>query len=198
MARAPRKPPKPRKPPAAPTEHSLHDAALTHLARYGATQSGLLHVLNRRIARWAASDVGDPDQAAALRQAAKAIVAKLAESGAVSDQAYATARSRTLLRAGKSGRAIGAHLSSKGVPAEVSAALRAPDALGAAAIHLRRRRLGPFRTDPDAPSAGTPDTRRRELASLARAGFAQSIAKDALALSRDEAEALIVQFRADI
>jgi regulatory protein len=184
----------PRKPPAKPTESLLHGAALTHLARYGATASGLLRVLDRRVARWAASEAGDPDGAAAARQSARRVVAKLTESGAVNDQAYAEARSRSLRRAGKSGRAIGAHLSSKGVPGEVSAGLPKPEEggeLGAAAIHIRRRRLGPFRT-----AAELPETRRRELASLARAGFAHQIAMAALRLSRDEAEALIIQVRA--
>jgi regulatory protein len=185
----------PRKPPSLPTPSLLHEAALAHLARFGATKAGLLRVLDRRIARWAASEAGDPERAAQARRDARAVVATLAESGAVNDEAYAEARARSLRRAGKSGRAIGAHLSAKGVPGDISAALRAPgqapDELGAAAIHLRRRRLGPFRT-----AAEMPETRRRELASLARAGFAQPVAAAALRLTRDEAEALIVSFRA--
>jgi len=180
----------PRTPPPEPTAQKLHDAALTHLARYGATKIGLLRVLDRRIARWAASEAGDADAAAEAKRAARAIVAKLAESGAVDDTAFAATRFRSLRRAGKSGRAIGAHLAAKGVPGEVSAALRPDDELGAAAIHLRKRRLGPFRT-----AAEAPETRRRELASLARAGFPQPVASAALKLSRDEAEALILRFR---
>ena len=93
----------PRKPPARPTESLLHGAALTHLARYGATASGLLRVLDRRVARWAASEAGDVEGAAAARAAARRVVAKLAESGAVNDADYAEARSRSLRRAGKSG-----------------------------------------------------------------------------------------------
>lgn len=190
-----------RKPPPTPTEARLHEAALTHLSRYAATKAGLLRVLERRIARWAASEAGDPAQAAEARQAARRVVGRLAESGAVNDEAFAQARMRSLRRAGKSGRAIGAHLSAKGVPGEVSAALRAEDEprereaqdLGAAAIHLRRRRLGPFRT-----AAEVPETRRRELASLARAGFPQPVASAALRLTRDEAEALIIQLRAEV
>ena len=42
----------------------------------------------------------------------------------------------------------------------------------AAAIHVRRRRLGPFRT-----AADTPEQRKRELASLARAGFSHEVAR---------------------
>jgi regulatory protein len=191
----------PRKPPPAPTETLLHDIALNHLARFGVTRAGLLRVLDRRIARWAASEAGDKDSVPEYREAARRVVAKLAESGAVNDQAYADARSRSLRRAGKSGRAIGAHLSAKGVPGEISAAMRETgepeqrehDELGAAAIHLRRRRLGPFRT-----ATEVAETRRKELAALARAGFAHQVAAAALRLSREEAEALIVQVRADL
>jgi regulatory protein len=190
MTRAPRSP---RKPPPAPTEASLHEAALTYLSRYAAPQAGVLRVLDRRIARWAASDDGDQDRAREARQVARRIVAQLAETGAISDSAFAQARSRSLRRAGKSARAIGAHLASRGVTADVTDAGKPPDDLGAAAIHIRRRRLGPFRV-----TSESPDSRRKELASLARAGFPHTIASAALRLSREEAETLITRFRDDI
>lgn len=183
-----------RKPPAEPTESLLNNAALQHLARYGATQAGLLRVLDRRIARWAASDAGDAERAAEARAAAQRVVAKLAESGALDDAAFAAGRTRSLRRAGKSARAIGAHLSTRGVPGEIAASLPeagAEDEIAAAAIHMRRRRAGPFRT-----KAEQPETRRRELASLARAGFGHQVAASALRLSAEEAEALIIRYRA--
>ncbi len=37
----------------APTEALLHEAALNHLARFAATEVGLVRVLQRRVARWA-------------------------------------------------------------------------------------------------------------------------------------------------
>ena len=36
-----------------PDEARLHEAALTHIARYATTRAGLLRVLDRRIDRWA-------------------------------------------------------------------------------------------------------------------------------------------------
>jgi regulatory protein len=180
----------PRKPPPDPTEASLHEAALTYLSRYAATRAGLVRVLDRRIARWLASDAGDADKAQIARDAARRVAAKLAETGAVNDAAFAQARTRTLQRAGKSARAISAHLAAKGVSSELGAARPPPDDLGAAAIHLRRRRLGPYRSVEDSQ-----EQRRRELAAMARAGFPHAIASAALRLSRAEAEALIIQFR---
>jgi regulatory protein len=46
-----RKPPRPRKPPPEPTEAVLHEAALTYVARFGATQAGVVRVLDRKIGR---------------------------------------------------------------------------------------------------------------------------------------------------
>jgi regulatory protein len=186
----------PRKPPATPTEATLQEAALVHLSRYAATRAGLLRVLDRKVARWAASDAGDSDVAAAARSAARQVVARLAESGAVSDTEFAQARARSLHRAGKSSRAIGAHLSARGVTGQLateSARQEPEQELAAALIHARRRRLGPFRT-----AAPTPELFRRELGSLARAGFAHGVAASALRMTREEAEALIAAFRSEL
>jgi regulatory protein len=185
---------KPRKPPATPTEAALHESALAHLARYAATRAGLLRVLDRKVARWAASDAGDADGAAAARAAARAVVARLAESGAVSDTAFAQSRARSLQRAGKSSRAIGAHLATRGVASSLAAESSKQDPaheLAAAVIHTRRRRLGPFAT-----GTSSPEAYRRALAALARAGFSHAVASQALRMDRDEAESLIAAFRA--
>ena len=186
-----------------PTEAALHDAALRYLSRYASTRIGLLRVLDRRIGKWAASGAGDGDAARTAGEAARRVVAALAESGAVDDQAFAQSRGASLRRAGKSTRAIGAHLSAKGVPGDITSARRIEETaeeaegedseLGAAAVHLRRRRLGAFRT-----AADTPQLRKRELASLARAGFPHGVAAAALRLTEAEAEALIIRFRASI
>ncbi len=199
MPRAPfaaRKPRKPPRPPAEPTEAALHEAALVYLSRYGATQAGVTRVLDRKIARWASATEDSSEQAATARAAARAVVAKLAAAGAVNDTAFATARSRSLQRAGKSSRAIGAHLSARGVQQELAHEVLPEDAdheLAAAVIHTRKRRLGPFRK-----AEATADTYRKELGNMARAGFAHGVAKQALQLSADEAEALITAFRAEL
>lgn len=183
-----------------PDPASLQAAALNHLAKYAATEAGLKRVLQRRVDRWARQAEMDADAVAAIvgtaRQAIAGIVTRLAGSGAISDQAFAQSRARSLARAGRSRRAIGAHLASRGVPGELAGAALPQDAaheLAAALIHARKRRLGPWRkTDL------TPELRRRELANLARAGFQQSVASAALATDLEEAEMLIVRFRDDL
>jgi regulatory protein len=176
----------------------LRAAALSHLARFAATEAGLTRVLERKIESWARQCPDDRDQVAATAAQARVciaeIVQRLAESGAVSDAVFAQTRAHALARAGRSRRAIGAHLSTRGVPAALAAEVLPRDASHewvAALIHARKRRLGPWRKqDP------SPDVLRRELGSLARAGFAHDIAARALRFDRDAAEAAIDAFRA--
>ncbi|MDR3539042.1 MAG: RecX family transcriptional regulator [Acetobacteraceae bacterium] len=183
-----------------PDETSLRDAALAHLARYAATEAGLRRVLQRRIERWArAAEVGaDRETVAELAATASAIagavVARLAAAGAVSDAEFAASRARSLTRAGRSRRAIAAHLAAKGVDTELarSAAPDDPDTELAAALSLaRRRRIGPFRAADTADEA----VHRKELGILARAGFVQALAAQALAMDPAEAEDRVLALR---
>ncbi|MBV9747741.1 MAG: RecX family transcriptional regulator [Acetobacteraceae bacterium] len=184
---------------AVPDPHALREAALIYLARFAATEAGLIRVLDRRLERWArraeaegAEDVAS--QAAAARAQAREVARDLARAGAVNDAAFAGARARSLARAGRSRRAVAAHLSAKGVPAGIAAASLPPpeQELAQALAYARRRRLGPFRAAGGAPTA---EQERRELASLARAGFPPGVAIRALRADPDEAEALVSALR---
>ena len=188
-----------------PDDAALHDAALAHLARYATTEANLRRVLGRRIDRWARAAGADPDPAddadpeaiaaavAGARAAADRVVARLVAAGAVSDAAFAESRARSLVRAGRSRRAIAAALVAKGVPSDLARAAAPEDADGelAAALTLaRRRRIGPFRA-----GEADPDRRRKELAILASAGFAQDVARRALGMDPAEAEDRILALR---
>ena len=180
----------PRTPGPAPDEAALSQAALTHLARYGATQAGLLSVLTRRVQRWARAAEALPEQTEDALQAARAVVARLAKAGAVNDALFAESRARSLHRAGRSRRAITAHLQAKGVPAALAALPEDPAAeLEAALLYAARRRIGPFRAVPD------PSARARDLARLARAGFSAAAAMTALGLSQAQAQAQALRAR---
>ncbi len=175
-----------------PDRAALHEAALRHLARFAATEAGLVRVLDRRVARWARAAGADAADAAPARAAVRAVARALAGSGVVDDAAFAAARARSLTRAGRSRRAVAAHLAAKGVPPELARqSLPDPEQEVAAALaYARRRRLGPFRGE-DALE----ETRRRELGALARAGFPQAVAERALRMAEDEAHALLARLK---
>lgn len=182
--------------PPQPDRANLRDAALRHLARYASTEANLLRVLNRRIDRWArTAPEGSESILLAARQAARQVVHDLATIGAVNDAAYAESRARSLTRAGRSRRAVAAHLAAKGVDAETArdALPDDPEAeLTAALRQARRKRIGPFAAaEADAP------THMKHLATLARAGFSQDIARRALAMPRPDAEDHLARARDD-
>ncbi len=180
--------------PARPEETDLHEAALRHLARYACSVSGLIRVLDRRVDRWARAVRPEATELAAARDAVRRVAARLAASGAVDDAAFAEGRVRSLARAGRSRRAIAAHLAARGVETDLARASLPDDPdhdLAAALMLARRRRLGPFR----AAQAVDPALRGRELAALARAGFAEALARRVLGMQRPEAEALLLRQR---
>lgn len=178
-----------------PTEDALHEAALSHLARYATTRVGLARVLNRRIDRWTASQPEPPATSviADARGAVGRVVARLAESGAIDDQAFAELRVRRLTRSGHSSRAIAAHLAGRGIDPAIRSAVLGTDAeqeLAAAVKMTARRRIGAFRVAPTDQAAHW-----REAGILARAGFSQDIARRALSLDQDAAEEILRRFR---
>lgn len=184
----------------APDAARLREAALAHLARFAATEAGLRRVLERRIDRWAraAEAEGQPRDAiapaaAAARAAAAEIARAMVTAGAVDDAGFAESRARRLARAGRSRRAIGAHLAAKGVDVETAEAALPEDPeaeLDAALAQCRRRRIGPFARAPEDAAA-----RLEALAALARGGFPRAIAERALDMDAEEAEARLIARR---
>jgi len=183
-----------------PDEASLHEAALNHLARFAATEAGLRRVLARRVDRWARRAEAEGESAERIAErtragkaAAAAVAKRMVTAGAVDDAAYAAARAKRLNRAGRSRRAIAAHLTGKGVAMETARAAlpeAETDEIAAALALCRRRRIGPF-----ARAAEDAEARRRALGVLARAGFARDAAETALAMTPEDAEARLIAHR---
>lgn len=169
-----------------PDAASLYETAMNHMARYAATEAGLARVLAQRIERWGhkQADLATPEELATQIRRAKAeipgVLARLKELGVLNDTAFAASRAKRLTKSGKSRRATLAHLAAKGVQAPALADDPQRE-LAAACAYLRRRRAGPYG---DAPPA-------KILAAMARGGFAQNIAQQALALDREAADAAI-------
>lgn len=170
------------------TRASLERAALAYLERYDSSEANLRAVLRRRVARASAAD---PDGAVSQRDAigwVDEIVDRLAAQRLVDDRRYAEALARKLARRSCSHGATLAKLRSKGVDAalarEVAGERADPDSeLAAAAAYARRRRLGPFRSSPEARE----ELRERDLGALARRGFELDVARRVVdARSADE------------
>lgn len=168
-------------------EAALRAAALRYLARYAASSEQVARVLMRRLARQGPLE---PGEAAAAADRVRAVVAALARAGLIDDAAYAAMKADTLDRRGASTRWILAALRDKGVPdalaAEALAGLGEEGAereRRAVLRHAQRRRLGPW-SDPQRREG----RRLRDIAALARAGFAPALAAWAVDLSREEAE----------
>jgi regulatory protein len=183
-----------------PNAARLREAALAHLARFAATEAGLRRVLERRVARWARAAEAEGQSREVIAASAAALTADIASiaqslvaAGAVNDAAFAESRARRLARSGHSRRAIAAHLAAKGIENETAAAAL-PEGeeteLLAALAFCRRRRIGPF-----ARVAADATARMKALAALARGGFAQGIARRALAMDPDQAEEMLLAGR---
>jgi regulatory protein len=164
----------------APTEKSLTNVALHYLRRYSASVKQLEAVLVRRVKR-AERARGEPLE---LAPAIARILARFIEAGYLDDQRLAVARVGSLRRAGRSTRLIRQKLQAKGFAqgliTEVTRAT-VDEELAAAFALARKKRLGPYRR-------GSVDRegRRKELATLARAGFSFGVAQQVIDAPADQ------------
>lgn len=191
----------PREPGPAPSRAALHEAALAYLARGAATADSVKKTLERRIGNWARRSVragGDAEgiagDAAKARELIEEIVGRLREVGLVNDATFAENRARRMSSAGRSRRAITAHLAQKGVDSATVREAVPRDAgaeLDAALQFARRRRIGPFASaEADVP-ADREERRaveRKALGALARAGFDWNVCDRVMRMSREDAD----------
>lgn len=156
----------------------LENKALHYLGRYASTAQRLEMVLTRFGRRKMADE--DPERMAQL------IARKVEECcrrGYVDDAAFAETKSASLRRQGASTASIRRKLMERGVDRDViHTVLDRMDTselaeMNAAAIHARRRRLGPYAR----PESLRDGWENRHLGSLARAGFSGAIARRILA-----------------
>jgi regulatory protein len=150
------------------TAKYLMNAATLYLERYPSTAEGLRRVLQRRVRKAQMAEAPVMDN---VEQAIAEIVAKFVDAGVVDDKAFAQTKARSLHRRGTSGRATRQKLKLAGVDEELHTDPISREWQAAVAL-ARRRRLGPFRQDKDRK-----DKRLRDLAAMARAGFAFDVAK---------------------
>jgi regulatory protein len=173
-----------RRPPPPLSEAMLERAALGYLERFDSTARKLRDVLMRRVRKSARAHGEDIEVG---RQMVDALLARYCESGLVSDRRYAESMARGLRDRGGSRRLIQAKLRARGVSASDlavaldSAGVSAEGEFEAARTFARRRRLGPHR-----PLADREAFARKDMAAMARAGFAFDICRRVLALGPGE------------
>jgi regulatory protein len=164
----------------------LEGAAAAYLARYASSRESLRRVLLRRVAKTAR---GDADATAAGRALVEALLARYTAAGLLDDARYADAKAAGLARAGASRFQIRGKLRQKGVArGDIDQAIESLDAGGesseraAACALIRRKRLGPYRRPADRAAF-----RQKDLAALARAGFALDLGRRLLGATDIEA-----------
>jgi regulatory protein len=171
--------------PRALTEAALENAALHYLGRFASSSGNLRRVLLRKLARAAGPD-GDTSEGVRV---VDELIARYRRSGLLDDRAYAAQAAASLARRGASRFSIRGKLAQKGVATDlVKEALQGLDdggnsELAAACALVRRRRLGPYRSQAARLAWG-----RKDLATIARAGFSLDIARRVLAT--DDIDAL--------
>ena len=162
------------------TQKYLENAASFYLERYPTTAEGLRRVLNRRVTKAKMLDAPVMDN---VERAIAGIVAKFVHAGVIDDKAFAQTKARSLHRRGTSTRLTQQKLKMAGVDRDtLDKAMEALDEeldtdpaereRQAAEALARRRRIGPWR-----PAKDRKDNRNRDLAALARAGFAYDLAR---------------------
>ncbi|WP_430398592.1 regulatory protein RecX [Ferrovibrio sp.] len=168
----------------------LERAALFYLERYASSTANLRRVLQRKVRRrMEGSEDGPPPELATWIDA---VIEKLSRLGFLNDQRYAEQRTRRLYDEGKSLSRIRQTLAAKGVKSDMTAAAlenlsdERPEPvsdLPAAIAYARRRKLGPFRADPEQRR----EMRQKDMAAMARRGFSSDLIRRILAAETVEA-----------
>lgn len=137
----------------------LEAIALAYAARYATSAAKLERYLARKLRERGWEGDGEPPVAALL--------ARFTELGYVDDEAFARARSGSLLRRGYGPRRIEEALGEAGIDRDIREDLRpGAGARRAAALAMaKKRRFGPFGSEPPDPAR-----RQKQVAALLRAG----------------------------
>ncbi len=154
---------------------TLMRMATFYMARHSASAARVRDVLARKIAKGCGLGGTEPPDGPVVAALIDPVIEQLRRIGLLDDARFARGRAASLAAKGRPAWRIKADLAhAYGVDvgeAGLTDSLDALDPVAQATIWARRRRLGPFRTRDRAAR------RERDIASLARAGFAIDIAR---------------------
>lgn len=174
-----------------PTAKRLANIALYYLSRFASSEDSLRKVLDNRIRRAAMRDAdfqNDTKLQAQLRLAIEDIIDQHRKTGALNDAAYAEVKARSLRRTGRSQRMIEQKLKIKGIDSQLIKKVLQPEdeeedseqsERQAAQILAKRKKLGPYRLTKSTKKTDA-EIYRKDLATMARAGFSLAIARKVL------------------
>jgi regulatory protein len=156
-----------KKPPPPLNDERLRGLALHYVGKYATTKAKLATYLTRKIRERGWDGERRTDVAALVEQ--------FAELGYINDAQFAEARSRSFVRRGYGERRLNEDLRASGIADQdaVPAKEHMVESMFAAAENFaRRKRIGPFASEP-AP----PDKRRKQLQAFLRAGHSFELSK---------------------
>jgi regulatory protein len=157
------------------TPQRLKNIALYYLKRFESSRENLRSVLRRRIDEYARTDsTFDKSQ---VYECVEEILNDFERLHYLDDARYARLKIQNYLAAGKPERYIKIKLRQKGIDEKLAEDLFAEndyDPLTMALQFARKKKIGPFRADPESIKAN----RQKDLAALIRAGFDYETALD--------------------
>ena len=167
-------------------EQRLMNKAVHYLGRYSASRQRLREVLHRFAMRKL-----EAHEEVEISRAIDAVLDDCIRLGYVDDAAFALSRARNKRRSGGSTLAIRRSLAEHAIGQDLADEATSDGELTAALRLAARRRIGPYFT-----RQRDDDTYRKQLASLARAGFSFATAKAVMALDNaEEADELAESLR---
>jgi regulatory protein len=154
----------------------LRALALAYVGRYATSCARLAAYLNRKITERGWIDESIPPIAE--------LVAQFQSLGYVDDEAFAKTRGESLLRRGYGPNRLKISLRVSGIGTDIidrTADVDDDEALAAAMIFARRKRIGPY-----ARHSETQDNRQKMIAALLRAGHSYEVSRKILALTAND------------
>lgn len=165
----------------------LRRSGFAYLQRYSASEAHFSELMEQKLRRWEAAGyvaLGEETRATDL---IAALTAEFRELGLLDDAGFAASRVASARRKGTSRLKIALGLRAKGVDGELARTAieeEGTDETVAALRFCRRRRIGPWRRG-ERPDR---DGLNKEIAMLARQGFATQLGRAVVLLSLEEAE----------
>lgn len=177
--------------PVAPTDpkklrEKLRRSGFAYLQRYAASEAHFSGLMEQKLRRWETAGYVALGESRAADLVAQ-LTAEFRELGLLDDAGFAASRVASARRKGTSRLKIALGLRAKGVDGELARAAIEEDGTDetmAALRFCRRRRIGPWRRG-ERPDR---DGLNREIATLARQGFATQLARAVVLMSQEEAE----------